>query len=281
MSAHFSLHRCVAFLGLAVLVLGCGKPQSSENTSPSQPAPAATQPTQPLTTHREIAGKPATNTKPIDTGPAILTLRANGVLLGADGKSFDSKEEAELFLKQERARSKTPRTIFRAEKETDAPRVRNALSLYAKAGFREVELREAGDTAKKGPVLTLAEPAKMPKGLEDIDPSKPSEPDLSLPAQMTIVVRANPSGSQAGQVRDIVFRTVSEETAFPRGKWREMLPQKLKALIEGQEISNKESCVIEADTKLTYGALLEVVEMCSSAGIKYIELAIGRKGRAE
>jgi biopolymer transport protein ExbD len=222
-------------------------------------------------TKGEPSTRPQTSKELVPSGPVLLTLTAKGAVLAPDGKPLDSREEVEALLKQERSRVKEPRTVFRAEKETDILKVRNALALYRKAGFQEVELQEAGHPDKKGPILTLPEPPEVSK-----DSDKPSidRDDLAFPTKFRVIVHSNQSGSQAGQVRDIVFRSPTEETAFPRGKWREELPKKFKAEIAAQNATDQDEVQIVADLKLTYGGFLEVVEACSSAGMKKIELAV-------
>jgi biopolymer transport protein ExbD len=261
---------CAILCGLAIALvsLGCGK---TEPAGLALPKPTQARPTTARTTTQEPAKPPQTTREPTAQGPAVLTLRATGALVDPDGQPLALPDDTEAFLKKERAQLKEPRTIFRAERQADIFRVCSALALYRKAGFREVELQEAANTAKKGPILTLSDLAKAKEG-DDTEPARITEEQPRLPIRMHVVVHANGSGSQAGDVRDMVFKTVTGEVGLARGKWREGLPKAIRS--EDSKFYSKDSCEIEADPKLTYGAVLEVIEMCSSAGIKRIELSI-------
>jgi len=251
-------------LALSLGSVGCGKIERAEVTKHIAAAPTTRQ-----TTSQEPTKAPLTAKEPTVKGPAVLTLRATGALIDADGKPFASPDDAEAFLKTELAQLKEPRTVFRAEKQADIFHICNALTLYRKAGFREVELQEAGGSAGKGPILTLAEPAKKAG-----NPDKPGDDDLKLRPQMVVIVHANGSGSQAGQVRDLIFKSITGETGLPRGKWRDGLAKAIRALVDGQNLANDDDCEIQADPKLTYGAVLEVLEVCSSAGLKRFRLSL-------
>jgi hypothetical protein len=95
---------------------------------------------------------------------------------------------------------------------------------------------------------------------------------------MTVIVHANGSGSQAGDVRDVSFKTAAGETGLARGKWRAGLPKAIGGV--AASFDDKDVCEIQADPKLSYGAVLEVIEVCSAAGLKHIELSIlaGKRG---
>jgi biopolymer transport protein ExbD len=254
-------------LCLALGLMGCGRGEPAEMAA-SKPAPIV------LTTQQATGQKPATQPQtardPAPAAPAVLTVRASGALFDLDGKPVASPDDAEEALKKERAPLQQPRTVFRAERQTDIFRIATALALYRKAGFREVELQEAANPNRKGPILTLADSKTA---------DEPAGPAAEKAARMIVIVHANGSGSQAGDVRDVSFKTAAGETGLGRGKWRAGLPKAIAGV--AASFDDKDVCEIQADPKLSYGAVLEVIEVCSAAGLKHIELSILAGKRAD
>lgn len=224
-----------------LFVAACSKPPSTE--APSSKPAAVLPPTAPVAVTR-----PVVTETPVPKGPPILTLRASGAILDPDGKAFGSRDVAEKFLKEEQARTKAASLPFRAERDTDAITVRQTLLLYQRAGFDGVELRETDADDKKGPVVSL----------------------LAATTQIDVIVNVNGTGSQAKQVREIILKTPAGETGLGRSEWREQLPKAIKGLLEGKELISKDACSIQADNRLCYEGLLEVVTLCAKAGVKKI-----------
>lgn len=245
-------------LAACMFVTGCGKPPATE-TPASKPGAGVLPPTAPT-----VPTKSVVTETPVPKGPPILTLRASGAILDPDGKPFASRDDAEKFLKEEQARTKAASLPFCAERATDAAKVRQAMLLYKRAGFPSVELCDIDK--KTGTVVQFSR--AMLNGEE-------------FPSQATVVVNVNGTGTQANQVREILLKTAAGETGFGRSEWRERLPVALKALLGREEVANKDACDIQADGRLCYEGLLEVVELCAKAGLKHIEVAAFAKKPGE
>lgn len=262
-------------LAACMFVTGCGKAPATEAPA-SKPAAVS-----PATTPAAVT-KPIVTETPVPKGPPILTLRASGAILDPDGTAFASRDDVEKFLKSEQLRTKATAIPIRGERDVDAAKVRQLLVLYQRAGFRHVELREAGVNDRKAwPQIVLPTPKSTPKKSNEVDPTKPDEEELKLPTQITLVVKINGTGTQANQVREILLKTPAGETGFGRSEWRERLPVALKALVGRDEVANKDACDIQADGRLCYEGLLEVVELCGKAGLKHIEVAAFAKKPGE
>jgi biopolymer transport protein ExbD len=207
-----------------------------------------------------------------NSAPVILSLNGSGQLLGANNEPVKSADEKRKFVRQELARAKAAgqtRVTIRADQDLQFGRVQQMVMLCQKAGFREVELQNAIKPTKKSQVLLLT-PAPQPlRKLEDIDPNLPTDYDLTLPAQVTLVVKAGPSGD----VHQIVVKTPNGEITLAKRDWREQLLHKIRSLNNDQAVSNKDEYEFEADRKLRNGVLLEVMEVCRAAGARRLTLA--------
>jgi len=106
------------------------------------------------------------------------------------------------------------------------------------------------------------------KTMEDVDPNKPSDVDLALPAQLTIVVKAARDEATAGLASALVVQSVDGETTLPN---LEQLERYLKS--KHAELSNKDDIKIAAESKLKYAIVIDVMDTCLRAGFQRVGFA--------
>jgi biopolymer transport protein ExbD len=139
--------------------------------------------------------------------------------------------------------------------------VYEVLRLSQRAGFGKWQLH--AENISDGPIAVLLTrlPEKIEK-MEDIDPAKPSDTDLALQSQATLIIR-----SARGQISSIVFKSDVGETAIPNLSG-------LEQLLKGKrdEISNKLEIDLQPDSKLEYGRVREVLRICHKAGFENVVL---------
>jgi len=97
---------------------------------------------------------------------------------------------------------------------------------------------------------------------EDINPDKISDGDLALPAQFTVLVKTIRDGVNDGNISALIIKTENGETALPN---LEALERFLKSKQEDDKISNKSDIKIEAESKLKYSCVIEVMDACIRA----------------
>jgi biopolymer transport protein ExbD len=105
---------------------------------------------------------------------------------------------------------------------------------------------------------------------EDVDPNKPSDSDLALPAQFTVVIRTVRDGVNDGNISQLLVKSDRGETAVPN---LDALEKYLKAQHEVEGVQNKDDIKIEADSKLKYGCLIEVIDACRNGGFQRVGFA--------
>jgi biopolymer transport protein ExbD len=91
--------------------------------------------------------------------------------------------------------------------------------------------------------------------LEDVDPNKPSDADLALPAQITVVVKTNGDGA----VSALIIKTENGETGAAN---LQDLEEKLKKKREDGQVTNMDDIKIEVDSKVRYTFVIEVMDAC-------------------
>jgi biopolymer transport protein ExbD len=103
---------------------------------------------------------------------------------------------------------------------------------------------------------------------QDVDPNKPSDTELALPAQLTILVKTVRDGVNDGNIGALVVQSVDGETAVPNV---DALAKYLKS--KHEELSNKDDIKIAAESKLKYSCVIEVMDICLRSGFKAVGFA--------
>ena len=106
--------------------------------------------------------------------------------------------------------------------------------------------------------------------MEDVDPNKPSDADLALPAQITVLVKTIRDGVNDGNISALIVKSENGETAVPN---LEALERFLKNKIEDAALSNKDDIKIEAESKLKYACVIDVMDACLRSGFKSVGFA--------
>ena len=98
----------------------------------------------------------------------------------------------------------------------------------------------------------------------DENPDKPSDTELALPANLTVVIKSDDSGNRSS----IIIQSLDGgEVAL--GTLKD-LERYLKQKIENNEIQNKEDIKIAAESKLKYQMVIEVMDTCLRAGFQKV-----------
>ena len=101
---------------------------------------------------------------------------------------------------------------------------------------------------------------------EDIDPNaKPDPKPLELPANLTVLVRTQQDGSNNGQISAL---TLQDEAGPQPVDNLAKLKDELKKRQE--TVENKENIKIQADGKLKWESVIQVMDVCQQAGFKNI-----------
>lgn len=103
--------------------------------------------------------------------------------------------------------------------------------------------------------------------MEDVDPNKPSDSDLALPAQITVLVKTIRDGVNDGNISALIVKSENGETAVPN---LEALERFLKNKLDDAALSNKDDVKIEAESKLKYACVIDVMDACLRAGFKSV-----------
>jgi biopolymer transport protein ExbD len=99
----------------------------------------------------------------------------------------------------------------------------------------------------------------------EVDPSK-SDTELELPSQMTVIVKAAPDGS-GGLDKLLVQQPAGERPIDSLEKLLEFLKEARK------ELTNQDDVKIQADSKLKYTFVMEVMDVCTRAGFRNVGFA--------
>ncbi len=101
---------------------------------------------------------------------------------------------------------------------------------------------------------------------EDIDPNvKPDPKPLELPANLTVLVRTQQDGFNNGRISAL---TLQDESGPQPVDNLDKLKDELKKRRE--TVENKENIKIQADGKLKWESVIQVMDVCQQAGFKNI-----------
>ena len=101
---------------------------------------------------------------------------------------------------------------------------------------------------------------------EDIDPNaKPDPKPLELPANLTVLVRTQQDGVNNGRISAL---TLQDESGPQPVDTLDKLKDDLKK--KRETVENKENIKIQADGKLKWESVIQVMDVCQQAGFKNI-----------
>ncbi len=103
------------------------------------------------------------------------------------------------------------------------------------------------------------------KQQRDVDPNK-SDTEIELPSQMTVIVKASPDGS--GGIDKLVVQQAAGETLVRDQEELLKFLKKARA-----ELTNQDDIKIQADSKLKYTFVMEVMDVCTRAGFRNVGFA--------
>jgi biopolymer transport protein ExbD len=118
-------------------------------------------------------------------------------------------------------------------------------------GHMDLSLPAAGEAKAKHP--------------QDVDPNK-SDTEIELPSQLTVIVKASPDGS--GGIDKLLVQQAAGETLV---RDRDDLLKFLRKARE--ELTNQDDIKIQADSKLKYTFVMEVMDVCTRAGFRNVGFA--------
>lgn len=107
---------------------------------------------------------------------------------------------------------------------------------------------------------------------QDVNPDKVSDTELSLPSQVTVVLKADHSGVNEGAINAIIVQTGQGETSIPDAKL-ENLAKYLKSKRDSQDLTNKDDIQIQAESKLKYAYVIQAMDTCIKAGFQRVGFA--------
>lgn len=108
------------------------------------------------------------------------------------------------------------------------------------------------------------------KNVEDVDPTRPSDTEVNLPSEVTVVVRTARDGINDGTVSQIAIQQREGEATVQD---MEALGQYLDKLRQNEMLSNKDDIKIQADGRLKYAAVVQVMDTCVKAGFQRVGFA--------
>jgi biopolymer transport protein ExbD len=105
--------------------------------------------------------------------------------------------------------------------------------------------------------------------LENVTTSS-DERDDTLPADLTVQVKTQNDGYNNGPISQLtlVGRDGPKEIPADRGKELDQLLKELQAAKEGGNLTNKEDIKIQGDSRLNWGAVVKVMDVCTKAGFR-------------
>jgi biopolymer transport protein ExbD len=103
------------------------------------------------------------------------------------------------------------------------------------------------------------------KDAANVDPSR-SDTELELPSQLTVIVKASPDGS--GGIDKLLVQQPAGETLVAN---QDELLKFLKNAREG--LGQAEDIKIQADSKLKYTFVMEIMDVCVRAGFRNVGFA--------
>jgi biopolymer transport protein ExbD len=106
------------------------------------------------------------------------------------------------------------------------------------------------------------------KDISTVDPTKPSDADLELPSEVTVMVRTVRDGVNDGAISQIVVQQLEGETPVNDLAG---LKRHLEKIRTG--LKNQDDIKIQADSKLKYAFVVEVMDTCIKAGFARVGFA--------
>jgi biopolymer transport protein ExbD len=126
--------------------------------------------------------------------------------------------------------------------------------------YHPSDLEGQMDLSLPSEVITRAEKK------EDVDPNaKPDPKPLELPANLTVLVRTQQDGVNNGRISAL---TLQDEAGPQPVDNLDKLKDELKKRRE--TVENKENIKIQADGKLKWESVIQVMDVCQQAGFKNI-----------
>lgn len=101
----------------------------------------------------------------------------------------------------------------------------------------------------------------------DVDPNKPSETELALKSQITVVLKAQRDGINDGVISAVVVQTPSGESDV---RTLAGLADFLKRQRSSQDITNKDDIQLQAESKLKYAYVIDAMDTCVKAGFNHV-----------
>lgn len=105
------------------------------------------------------------------------------------------------------------------------------------------------------------------KDISQVDPTK-SDVDVELPSELTVVVKTVRDGVNDGSISSLVVRSREGEAAVAN---LEALRKHLEKV--RKDLTNQADIKVEAESKLKYACLIEVMDMCMKAGFQKVGFA--------
>lgn len=122
-------------------------------------------------------------------------------------------------------------------------------------GQMELNLPAGGEAKAKAP--------------EDVDPTKPSDTDIELPSELTVMVKTVHDGVTDGVFSSAIVEG-REGQSSPFTSMEELQRHLKRAR---QELTNKDDIKIKAESKLKYAYVVEVMDTCLRAGFQRVGFA--------
>lgn len=94
---------------------------------------------------------------------------------------------------------------------------------------------------------------------ENVNLDNPSDTELALPAQLTVLIKT----VRDGNISALVVKSTDGETALPN---LEALENFLRHKVKDEGLSNKDDIKIEAESKLKYACVIDVMDACLKSG---------------
>jgi biopolymer transport protein ExbD len=108
------------------------------------------------------------------------------------------------------------------------------------------------------------------KTQDQVDPDKPSENDLALKSQITVILNAD-QGVNSGALVGVRVQTPSNPGYDV--KTLEGLKKFLKEQRSSQDITQKDDIQLQGDSNLRYAFIIQAMDACTSAGFTRVGLS--------
>jgi len=104
----------------------------------------------------------------------------------------------------------------------------------------------------------------------DVDPNRPSDTELALKSQITVLLKAQRDGINDGVISAVVVQTPNGESDVRN---LEGLARFLTNQRSSQDITNKDDIQIAAESKLKYAYVIDAMDTCLKAGFTRVGFA--------